>query len=283
MDNILLLTDLSVKSENAHDYALKLFKGKKCNFHLLSVQKFWDYTMDDLMVANPKDAISSALLRDHQDSLKEIKEQLIKQTAKEDFTFYTIVDYDVFTKAINDAVISYNIDLIVCGTDGKSDIMESIFSSHTLRIIRKTECPLLAIPDGFNFVYPSNIEYLLDYDDSFDECGKEPFAQLVKKYPSTIYVMRLNYGFVIDSIDYKKEQEDIIKYFHGTPVIYETHIDEEPIAVIEESIQRLGIQMQVLSAHKESFIDRIFSNSHLSKIVNMARVPILILRTCEPQ
>ncbi|AUC80277.1 universal stress protein [Nonlabens sp. MB-3u-79] len=280
MNNILLLTDFTLKSENAHEYALKLFKGQKCNFHLLSIQKFWEYTMDDLMIANPKDNISSALLGDNMASLKEAKEQLIKQTKKEDFNFHTIVDYDVFTTAINDAVENYNIDLIVCGTNGKSDIMESIFSSHTLRIIHNTECPLLAVPEGFVFVNPRNIEYLLDYDDLFDECGKDPFLQLVKKCKSIIHVMRLNYGFVIESIDYKKEQEDIIKYFHGTPVVYEIHIDEEPIAVIEESMQRLAIQMQVLSAHKESFIDRIFSNSHLSKIVNMARLPILILRTC---
>jgi nucleotide-binding universal stress UspA family protein len=280
MNNILLLTDFTLKSENAHEYALKLFKGQKCNFHLLSIQKFWEYTMDDLMIANPKDNISSALLGDNMASLKETKEHLIKQTKKEDFNFQTIVDYDVFTTAINDAVENYNIDLIVCGTNGKSDIMESIFSSHTLRIIRNTECPLLVVPEDFVFVNPRNIEYLLDYDDLFDECGKEPFLQLVKKCKSTIHVMRLNYGFVIESIDYKKEQEDIIKYFHGTPVVYEIHIDEDPIAVIEESMQRLAIQMQVLSAHKESFIDRIFSNSHLSKIVNMARLPILILRTC---
>lgn len=280
MNNILLLTDFTVKSENAHEYALNLFKGQKCNFHLLSIQKFWEYTMDDLMIANPKDDISSALLGDNMADLRETKEQLIKQTKKEDFNFHTIVDYDVFTTAINDAVENYNIDLIVCGTNGKSDIMESIFSSHTLRIIRNTECPLLVVPEDFVFVTPRNIEYLLDYDDLFDECGKEPFLQLVKKCKSTIHVMRLNYGFVIESIDYKKEQEDIIKYFHGTPVVYEAHIDKEPIAVIEESIQRLAIQMQVLSAHKESFIDRIFSNSHLSKIVNMERLPILILRTC---
>jgi nucleotide-binding universal stress UspA family protein len=282
MNNILLLTDFTVKSENAHEYALKLFKGQKCNFYLLSIQKFWEYTMDDLMIANPKDDISSALLGDNMASLKETKEQLIKQTKKEDFNFHTIVDYDVFTTAINDAVENYNIDLIVCGTNGKSDIMESIFSSHTLRIIRNTECPLLVVPEDFVFVNPRNIEYLLDYDDLFDECGKEPFLQLVKKCKSTIHVMRLNYRFVVESIDYKKEQEDIIKYFHGTPVVYEIHIDEDPIAVIEESMQRLAIQMQVLSAHKESFIDRIFSNSHLAKIVNMERLPILILRTCHP-
>jgi len=63
-------------------------------------------------------------------------------------------------------------------------------------------------------------------------------------------------------------------------VLYETHIDQEPIAVIEESITRLAIQMQVLSAHKETFMERVFSNSHLSKIVNSAVVPILVLRTC---
>jgi hypothetical protein len=76
-----------------------------------------------------------------------------------------------------------------------------------LRIIRNTECPLLAVAEDFVFVNPRNIEYLLDYDDLLDECGKEPFLQLVKKCKSTIHLMRLNYGFIIESINYKKEPE----------------------------------------------------------------------------
>ncbi|MFT7428622.1 MAG: nucleotide-binding universal stress UspA family protein [Nonlabens sp.] len=84
--------------------------------------------MYDFIIVNPKDDISSALLRDHMASLKESKEQLIKQTKKEDFNFHNIVDYDVFKTTINDAVENYNIDLIVCSTNGKSGIMESIFS-----------------------------------------------------------------------------------------------------------------------------------------------------------
>jgi hypothetical protein len=91
---------------------------------------------------------------------------------------------------------------------------------------------LLAVAEDFVFVNPRNIEYLLDYDDLLDECGKEPFLQLVKKCKSTIHLMGLNYGFIIESINYKKEQEDIIKYFYGIPVVYKIYIYEEPIAVI---------------------------------------------------
>jgi hypothetical protein len=86
-------------------------------------------------------------------------------------------------------------------------VLWSLYLVSTPCALYVTECPLLAVAEDFVFVNPRNIEYLLDYDDLLDECGKEPFLQLVKKCKSTIHLMRLNYGFIIESINYKKEPE----------------------------------------------------------------------------
>lgn len=280
MKNILLLTDFTSKSENAHSYALQLHKGQQCTFHILNIQKIWEYTMDDLMVANPKDDINTALLGDNRTKLKAIKARLRKQYASEEFTFHSSVDYDVFTDAINEAVGEYDIELIVCGTDGKTGIVEAIFSSHTLRIIRKVDCPILVIPNEFTYQEPLSIQYLLDYDDVFEMCGKEPLINLARNYKSTLDVLRLTFGYDMEPSECEDEHREIQKFFPSNPVTYHTFIDQDPARVIQVRQQTVPIQFQVLSAHKQTFFERIFSNSHLSQIVNAVSMPLLILRDC---
>jgi nucleotide-binding universal stress UspA family protein len=282
MKNILLLTDFTAKSYNAHDYALQYYTGQPCTFHVMSVQKYWEYTMDDLMVANPEDDVMTALLGDNELQLKATETELVKRSTSEPFTFHTIATYDVFTDAINNAVTKNDIELIVCGTDGKSGLIEAIFSSHTLRIMRNIECPLLAIPEGFVFQPPAVIAYILAFEDVFDACGKERLQELTNTYESIIHVLRFNDGVVMEPADYDQEQKDIATNFSDNYVHYEAYPTDEPVAVIERAIAYNGIQLLALSAHKESFLERMFSDSHLSEIVNAATVPLLILHDCNP-
>lgn len=280
MKNILLLTDFTSKSDNAHSYALQLYKRQRCTFYLMSIQKIWEYTMDDLMVANPMADINTALLEDNRTKLKTTKARLIKQYASEDFTFKSSVDYDVFTDAINKAVTAHDIELIICGTDGKTGIIETIFNSHTLRIIRKVDCPVLVIPNGTKFQDPTGVQYLLDYDDVFEMCGKEPLIEIARKYKSKIDVLRLTFGYDMEPKECEEEKHEMQKFFPSNAVTYHIFIDQDPVKVIKIRQEKEPIQLQVLSAHKHTFLERMFSNSHLSQIVNSASIPLLILRDC---
>lgn len=280
MKNILLLTDFTLKSDNAHAYTFNFFKGQECEFHLLSIQKTWEYTTDDLMSSSPRGNIDNALLGDNRTKVDAMIAHYKEAYSHSLFTFQGHVDYDVFTDAISQAVTAYDIDLVVCGTDGKTGIVENIFSSHALRIIRKVECPVLVIPENYGFITPKRIQYLLDYDDNFEMCGKEPLIDITHKYASSIDVLRLTFGFHMEDHEFEYEHTEIEKLFPSTTVTYARHIDEDPVAVIRESLLKKSCQLQVLSAKNQTFLERIFSYSHLSQIVNTVTTPLLILRDC---
>lgn len=280
MKNVLLLTDFTPKSHNAHQYAFQFFKGQECTFHLLSIQKIWEYTMDDLIIASPKSDVETALLGDNRSQVAALVDSYSSKGYGDGFTFKGHVDYDVFTDAVAQAVGTYAIDLVICGTDGKTGIVETIFSSHTLRIIRKVDCPVLVIPEDYAFKSPSNVRYLLDYDDVFEMCGKEPLIEVVRAYKATIDVLRLTFGYDMEPKECGEERRAIQLFFPSNPVSYHTYIDQDPVRVIQIRQQKEPAQLQVLSAHKQTFLERMFSNSHLSQIVNTATVPLLILRDC---
>lgn len=156
MKNVLLLTDCTTKSTNAHHYASQLLTGQSCHFYFLSIQKIWEYTMDDFMVAS-YDSIDDALLGDNRKNNEEQINTFKEEYASEDYSFQGLVDYDDFIHSVKQAVDTYKIELIVIGTDGKTGIIEAIFSSHTLRLVSNVDKPILIIPEDYKYQQPKKI------------------------------------------------------------------------------------------------------------------------------
>lgn len=281
MKNVLLLTDFTGKSTNAHHYACKLLSGQLCTFHFLSIQKIWEYTMDDLMVATYTSSLDDALLGDNrimnQEQIRAFKEFY----GNEQFTFKGLVDYDNFIHSVNEVVDKYAIDLIVIGTNGKTGVIESVLGSHTLRLARNVNKPILIIPEDYDFKRPEKIQYLLDYDDSFQACGKKLLKEITENFHSKLEFYRLTFGEEFDYSQNEKEQKRIQQLFHDTALKQQTFIDADPSKVLLESFIHESYQLLVLSAKNQTFVERIFSNSHLSKIINITTIPLMILRDCE--
>jgi nucleotide-binding universal stress UspA family protein len=279
MKNILLLTDFTSKSEDSHEFACKLFLGQECKFIFLSVQKLWAYTMDDLMVSTYY-GIEEALVGDNKINVEEQVEKFKDRYASQKFQFEGVVDLNYFTKSVEENSAKYDIDLIVIGSDGVSGISEAILSSHTLRIIRNVDCPVLMVPESYRFERPTRIQYLLDYDDVFEKCGKELLIELINNYQPEIQAMRLTYGYKMPTANFEREFEKIQELFFDCNVNYFTQKFDNPMEFILSHLEIKPAQLQVLSAHKHSFLEEVFSSSHLKQIVNAAYIPVLILRDC---
>jgi nucleotide-binding universal stress UspA family protein len=277
MKNILLLTDFTSKSEGSHEFACKLFLDQECKFIFLSVQKLWVYSMDDLMVSTYY-GIEEALVGDNKVKVEEQVAKFADRYAPQNFQFEGVVDLNYFTKSVDENTAKYNIDLIVIGSDGVSGISEVLLSSHSLRIIRNVDCPVLMVPEGSRFERPSRIQYLLDYDDVFEKCGKELLMELVNTYQPEIQAMRLTYGYRMHTGNFEREFEKIKELFYDCTVNYFTQKLDNPIEFILSHLEIKPAQLQILSAHKHSFLEDVFSNSHLKQIVNAAHIPLLILR-----
>ena len=149
MKRILLPTDFSENSQNAITYALALFKNQECQFHILNIQKLSEYMMDDVMASTQGESAYNSIIKDNNVKLKALVKKLRKTYKLQPFTFNTLFDFDDFVPAINQAVESHNIDLIIMGTNGASGGEELLFGTHTVHAIQIAKCPLLAIPSNY--------------------------------------------------------------------------------------------------------------------------------------
>ncbi len=278
MKNILLPTDFSENSKNAIHYALAFFKNELCTFHILHVQKASNYTTDDLMVAPANTSIHQSVISDVKKKLNILTEQLKNEYAEENYTFHAITDYDIFTDAIKQAVKAKNIDLIVMGTNGATGATEVVFGSNTLNVIRKVDCPVLAIPQGYTYKKPKTILYTIDDGDHFITEGIEPLMDILAKHNSSLRILKIKEDETVTVADFddKKKMKDFFKNINHT---FHAITNVPTALAITSFVQIMNINMTAMFIQRETFLERFFKGSETSKISYGTRVPLLIMHS----
>ena len=162
MKTILLPTDFSPNSVNAMNYALDMFKDVVCKFYILNVQKASSFISDDFRTMSPSTTIYQTLIASAKDSIKEMI-KTFEERGNKSHSFGSIVDYDNFIDAINQACDSKGVDLIIMGTHGATGAERILFGSNTVRVMQRCNRPVLAIPKGHQFNGISKIAFTSNY------------------------------------------------------------------------------------------------------------------------
>lgn len=283
MKNILIPTDFSKSAENALQYCLNYFKKDTCTFYLLSIYKAWEYTSDDLM-SGSSESVYSSLVGESKEQLQELIARLEKEYDQEDYTFHSISDYDVFTDAINQVIELKSIDLIVMGTDGATGAKEAIFGSHTLRVIRQVNCPLLVIPITSIFEQPEKLLFTLDYNHQFDKDALQPFLEILGDRKISIEVIRMcleDDSEIGENSVRQKEISEIKNFFQNFETTVHCVKDVSTAEAINSVVQVLKIDLNVIPVKREEFIKRLLFGSAISKIIYTTKVPLFIIHEIE--
>ncbi len=93
--------------------------------------------------------------------------------------------------AMRTMITDHNVDLVVMGTSGRSQLEQMLVGSNTEKVIRHARCPVLTIQQK-----PANNEYKnIVYATSMSE-GEKSFADVIKSvqalYDATIHMVRIN-------------------------------------------------------------------------------------------
>lgn len=276
MKNILLPTDFSRYSNNAILYVLNLFKGTSCKFHLLSIYKASGYTSGDLMQASTDASLYDIIISENKLKLDNLIARMKKNCAGEKYEYNALIDYNVFTDSINKFLEVESIDLIVMGTNGVSDTQEKIFGSHTLRVIRKVDSPLLIIPENAKFHSLRRLLLSLDYAVEFDKDSLGPLLKLIGNHCFSLHILRMT----DPDTNHEAEEKYLKTYFDIYNPSYHQVSDVPSPEAINTYVQTMNIDMNILPVKKEIFLERIFG-SHLADILYSTTVPLFIVHTKE--
>lgn len=271
MKRIILPTDFSKNAENAMVYALNLFKDEKCVFYLLntfmpSVQEEYPWHTD-LEDSDPQKSLKklATLLDLHSKKFKNTKHLYIPHSAMN-----TVVD------EIRKIIKKENIDLVVMGTQGLTDLKDILFGTNTIQVIKNVACPVIAVPSGVKHKAPKKILFPTDFEIAYSKELLKELLYIAKHNQSHISVLHVSSpsGLTGTQLDNKSRLEEILK-----GVDHDIHINhgEDTRSAINDFQVNNKINFLVMIRNKHTFMERLFLRSEIKQIGLHIGVPFMVI------
>jgi len=163
------------------------------------------------------------------------------------------------------------------GTKGATKAKEIFFGSNTVDVMSKIKaCPILVVPDHFDFAVPKQIAFPTDFNRFFGE-ELEPLKDMSDLYDSKIRIVHITKTSNLTKIqDYnlcmlKVYLENNPHRFHWIPD-YANKVQEINDFILEQDINILA-----MINYQHSFIEAIINEPVVKKIGFSPTVPFLII------
>lgn len=270
---ILLPTDFSDNAWGAAVYALKLYKNEPCTFYFLN-----STTIKVARLSNLSNKLLEVMKDEAIRELLALKDLAEKSKVNTNHDFEIILSTEDLTTAIKKVTTELQIDLIVMGTKGAAGAKGFFFGSNTIHVIKsKKTCPLLLIPEAFDFIELKEIAFPTDFNRFYDEKELKPLKQLAELYNSKIRIVHINEEETLNDI-----QEYNLKKLKSALKDYEVSFHRVPdyakkAIVINDFIEELDINILVMLSYKHSLTEKIIKEPVIKKIGLQPTIPFLVI------
>jgi len=273
MKKVLLPTDFSDNAWSAIVYAIKLYAKNECTFYIINV---CNIEVSKMSIMSNK--LLNIMKDDAMKELLELKRMARIADANENHSFEIILSSENLVDAINRTIKTHNIDMVVMGTKGASKAKEIFFGSNTVKVIKKIKnCPILIIPDEFNFVKPRQIAFPTDYDRLYGDKVLNPLKKISTLYNSKIRILHIEeenelsdkQKFNIERLD--ENLSNFEHTFHWMPDY------NKMTTVIQDFIEELDIDILAMAKHRHSLIENIINEPIVKKIGFHPVIPFLVI------
>jgi len=276
MKNILLPTDFSDNSWNAIQYALELFKGYKCTFHLLNTYTPIIYNIEYFETGSAQAGLIDSMQESSKNGLDNLLIKINDQFKNENHTFSKISSFNTLVREVEELYQENAIDFIIMGTQGASGLKEVLFGSNTVHIIKNAKCPVLAIPNDFSFESPHEILFPSDYEVDFQDKHIQPIIDLVSSYNARINILNASYGYDLSEKQEQNKQKLEI-YFKHIAHLFHSVSNQNVTEAITNFQLRVLVNLLVMIKNKHSFFENLFFKSTINQIGFHLNIPFLVI------
>ena len=270
--NILLPTDFSDNAWSAVVYALKLYEEELCTFYFLHSTKMKVSTM-----SNMSNKLLRVMAENAMNELSELKELAETSNANANHSFEIILSSNDLFHSMETIIEKNNIDMVVMGTKGATGAKEIVFGSNTVNSIKKIKnCPVLAVPDEFDFVIPEQIAFPTDFNRLYG-AELQPLLNLADLYNSKIRVLHINKeDSISEAQDYNLDQLKVALENYGYSFHWMPDYSKKDEA-IKDFIDELNINILVMINYKHSFIESLVKEPVIKKLGFQPTIPFLVI------
>ena len=268
MKKILCPIDFSDIAQNAIAYAAKLSKATGATLKLLNVQP------NPVFANAAENALVLEAVTGRLEELGSDVRRFLKISCETEVIQSGGLLSDVIVESAD------NFDLIVMGTHGVENLLEFLRGSNTYHAIRKSEIPVLLVPEGYVYSEIKSTVYAYNY------LAKRtlPLTQLIP------WIRSLKCQLTVLQVNEEAISEDVNDEMKELQFIFNEHLKGEDISIqfdsthsseiapaIHSYIHRSESDLLVLCTTQRNFIEAMFHKSVIKIITEIANYPVMVL------
>lgn len=275
MKKILLPTDFSENAYNAIKYALQLYKTEECTFYLLNTYTPVLYDNEYLVYSSSQPTLTEIYSNNSMQGLDRVLRRIKRNFKNDKHTFKKISSFNLLNDEIKELVAEKGIDLVIMGTKGATGAKEILFGTHTVHAIKKTRCPLLAIPAQYEYKPPKKILFPTDYEAEIPKLLKV-LKEIATLHESTLSIMHVYFGTNL-SPEQTNRKRALGRAFKNNVHHFYSITEKSVTKAIYDFQEENEVDMLAMVNNKKSFFENLLFMPVVNEIGFNVKVPFLVL------
>lgn len=275
--HILLPTDFSENAWSAALYAIKLYANTPATFYFSHAWTFVNSGSRTYISPNYIDKLKD----DSKALLMRLKQRAQEVSTHPDHKFETLFSVHSLTDSIKLAITEHHINLVVMGTKGATGAKEFLLGSNTVTVIKRVWlCPILLIPNNFEYATPLHIAFPTDFNRNY---GEEilPIKHLAELHKSNIEILHITGKNQLTELQ-NKNLEALNNHLNGYPHNFQ-YIPEKGKKedIIAGFIKDKNIDILTMVNYEHSFFEDFVKEPVIRKMGFHSTIPFLVVPRIE--
>lgn len=277
MEKILVPTDFSSTAEYGLKVATALAAPIEAEIHLLNViypvqgTTFSAYGDINNIPRTQEDRFMVELVRKNEQRMQ----ALIEEYERPEFKINPVFDFEDKVNGINHFIKEHQIDLVVIGTTESKSLADYVFGSHTEKVIKASECPVISVRNKHDNFYPKNIVLALDVKNELYH-GIEYIRDFAKKYNSKLHMLYVMDDGV-ETDEAVQKIENVCADFGISNYTINTLSDKNAEMSIKKFAKRQNADMLSLISHGRKGIGSMIFGSVTNDVINDSEIPVMVV------
>ena len=278
MKNIILPIDFSDNAWNAIFTAVKLYAGVECKFYLLHA-----YTPKTLNMLGSKSqqrlgVIYNSLSEYSRQELDKVMGYMQENHHNPEHGFEAVSKSDTVEDAIAELITEKDIHLVCMGTQGATGSKQVFIGSNTVKALKKiNNCPILAVPDNYNFQSLKSLAFPTDFSQKYEKHQLMPMIELASLWKTNIQIVHVAVEFALNAQQIS-HQKLLKERLEGLVVMFYNIDFEANIAhTLEKFIDKTEVQMMAMIRYHHTFWEKFIGEPVVKKMTFHTKVPLLVL------
>ncbi|WGH74892.1 universal stress protein [Tenacibaculum tangerinum] len=274
MKKILIPTDFSKPSEYALKLTAEIAKKANSEIHLLHMIEVPTGIVDMRAGTNFSIPESMVYIRKIRDKLLDCKEQFFSGNNN---VKHAIRFQNPYT-GIKDYSKKNNIDLIVMGAKGHTDLEEILIGSNTEKVVRNSETPVLVTKKNRGKFTPNNFVFASSFKPHKTKAF-ERFLDFARNFNSTIHLLKINTPQKFESTEETNLRiQNFIKKYNLEDYSINVYNDSSIERGILNFSNKVNADLIALATHGRSGLSHIFNGSITKNLSKNAIKPMLTFK-----